>query len=277
MFPVPTDSLIPQPCRIVRRRRETADTATLWLTPPSPEFCGVQPGQFNMLSLPGIGEVPVSASGVEDSSILMHTLRGVGATTKALAALMPDACAGIRGPFGRGWPVEEALGRDVLMIGGGLGLAPLRLLWEFILAERGQYGRVNLLVGARSPHDVLFLRELKHLRSHLDIEVEVSVDHADPGWFGHVGVVTHLIGRAEFDPGDTVVFLCGPEIMMRYCIRELLHAGVEAKRLFLSMERNMHCAIGRCGHCQLGPEFICRDGPVFSYDVIGPWMGLAGI
>jgi len=250
---------------------------TLWMESPAPELCDAQPGQFNMLSIPGVGEVPISVSGVEKDAILMHTLRSVGATTRAIASLSSGSKIGVRGPFGHGWPVDQAMGKDVLMIGGGVGLAPLRLLWQSILNRRGQFGRVNLLVGARSPHDVLFLRELKRLRSRLDLEVEVSVDHADAGWFGHVGVVTHLIRRAEFDPDDAVAFLCGPEIMMRFCVQELLHAGIEEERLYLSMERNMHCAAGRCGHCQLGPKFICRDGPVFSYDVIGPWMGLAEV
>jgi len=274
---VPTDSLIPQPCRIARRRRETPDTVTLWISASHPELCDVQPGQFNMLSIPGIGEVPISVSGMESASILMHTVRAVGSATRAIAALKRDAHVGVRGPFGRGWPLADASGRDVLMIGGGLGLAPLRLLWQLILRQREQFGRVNLLVGARSPGDLLYVRELKRLRSRLDLEVEVTVDHAGSGWFGHVGVVTHLIRRAEFDPDDATAFLCGPEIMMRYCVQELLHAGIEKQRLFLSMERNMHCAVGHCGHCQLGPKFICRDGPVFSYDMIGQWMGLAGI
>jgi len=272
---MPIDNLIPSPCNIMRRRRETPDTVTLWMESPAPKPCDVRPGQFNMLSIPGVGEVPISVSGVEKDVILMHTLRAVGAATRAIAALSSGSRIGVRGPFGHGWPVDQANGRDVLIIGGGLGLAPLRLLWQSILNRREQFGCVNLLVGARSPHEVLFLRELQRLRSRLDIEVEVTVDHADAGWFGHVGVVTHLIRRAEFDPDDTMAFLCGPEIMMRFCVQELLHAGVAKEHLYLSMERNMHCAVGRCGHCQLGPEFICRDGPVFPYDVIGPWMGLA--
>jgi NAD(P)H-flavin reductase len=271
---VSTDTLTPKPVRVLRCRQETADTATLWLERGS--FTGA-PGQFNMLSLPGVGEVPISLSGLDEEGMLMHTVRSVGAVSRGLAALKENATVGVRGPFGRGWPLDAARGKDVIIIGGGLGVAPVRPLWRAVMAERAAFGRVNLLIGARNPAELLYPDELQQMRSHLDLMVEVTVDRAKPGWFGHVGVVTEIMRFADYDPANTVAFLCGPEIMMRFCVRELLHAGVSEADVQVSMERNMHCAVGRCGHCQLGPKFVCKDGPVFSHAEIGPWLSVAGV
>jgi NAD(P)H-flavin reductase len=165
--------------------------------------------------------------------------------------------------------MAEAAGRDVVIMAGGLGLAPLRPAIYRLLAERARYGQVQVLYGARSPADILFRRELESWRRRLDVEIEVTVDHAAVSdWRGHVGVVTTLLGRAAFDPANTVALVCGPEIMMRFCAAALGDAGVKAEAIHLSMERNMKCAIGLCGHCQFGPVFICRDGPVFRYDQV---------
>jgi NAD(P)H-flavin reductase len=170
----------------------------------------------------------------------------------------------VRGPFGTGWPLEAAEGRDVIVVAGGIGLAPLRPVIYRLMAERERYRRVVLLYGARTPRDILFRRELEHWRSRLDLDVLVTVDRADPSWNGSVGVVTRLISRAPIDPANAVAFLVGPEIMMRLTAAELMKIGLVAEAIYLSMERNMKCAVGFCGHCQFGPYFVCKDGPVFS-------------
>jgi len=173
---------------------------------------------------------------------------------------------GVRGPFGNGWPVEEAKGRDVLVVAGGIGLAPLRPVLYQLIARRGEYGRVVVLYGTRTPSDILFQRELEQWRARFDLEVGVTVDRALMDWRGNVGVVTTLIPKAPFDPRNTIAMVCGPEVMMRFTVWELQKLGLTLDRIFISMERNMKCAIGFCGHCQFGPYFVCKDGPIFRYD-----------
>lgn len=224
-----------------------------------------KPGQFNMLTVFGVGEVPISLSGDPATPhCLVHTVRAVGPVSAALTSLKPGEVVGLRGPFGTGWPTAQAQGRDVIVVAGGLGLAPLRPALYRLLAERERYGKVALLYGTRSPDDILFQRELESWRGRLD--VEITVDHALSDWSGHVGVVTTLIPRAVFDPSRSVAFVCGPEVMMRFAIAALRDAGLPDEAIWLSMERNMKCAVGFCGHCQFGTTFICRDGPVFRYD-----------
>ena len=203
-----------------------------------------------------------------DEGTFVHTVRDVGAVSKALAALEAGAVAGLRGPFGTGWPVEGAEGSDVVLVAGGLGLAPLRPAIYHILANRDRYGRVSILYGCRNPGDLLYRHELEQWRQRLDVDVTVTVDHADVSWHGNVGVVPSLIRRTAFDAHDTVAMVCGPEVMMRYAISALRSAGVSEKRIYLSLERNMKCAIGLCGHCQLGPDFVCKDGPVMPYSKV---------
>ena len=195
-------------------------------------------------------------------------MRDVGPVSKALGALEAGAVAGLRGPFGTGWPVEGAEGSDVVLVAGGLGLAPLRPAIYHILANRTRYGRVSILYGCRSPSDILYRHELEQWRQRLDVDLLVTVDHADASWHGNAGVAPSLIRRAAFDPHDTVAMVCGPEVMMRYTINALRGAGVSEKRIYLSMERNMKCAIGLCGHCQFGPDFVCKDGPVVPYSKV---------
>ncbi|HEY8065661.1 MAG TPA: FAD/NAD(P)-binding protein [Methylosinus sp.] len=255
--------MIPRVARIVKRRREIADVVTLEIDGGAFDFA---PGQFNMLTAFGVGEAAISVSGdPADSARLIHTIRAVGAVSRALTELHPGEPIGLRGPFGRGWPMQEAEGRDVIVVAGGLGLAPLRPALYRLFAEREKYGRIVLLFGARSPQDMLFRDELEQWRGRLDVEVEATVDHARGDWRGNVGVVTSLISRARFDPSRALAMLCGPEIMMRFVANAFLQMGVPPERVYLSMERNMKCAIGWCGHCQFGPVFICRDGPVFPY------------
>jgi NAD(P)H-flavin reductase len=268
------DPMIPQPYTVVRKRRETHDTVTLFME-PTDKGAGTMvfdPGQFNMLYLPGKGEAPISISGdPHGGSTLIHTIRGVGALTKALCAIGRGGVVGVRGPFGSSWPVKRAEGADIIIIAGGIGLAPLRPAFYHLLEHRDRYGRIKLLYGARSPQEMLYIPELEKWRSRFDIEVEVTVDNADSDWYGHVGVVTTLIPHAVFDPEDTVAMICGPEIMMRFTINKLLDHELVRKNIYVSYERNMKCALGFCGHCQFGPKFVCKDGPVFCFDDI-EWL-----
>ncbi len=264
--------LMPAFFTVARRRRETQDTWTLSLEAPPGFPFGFLPGQFNMLYVPGVGEVPISISGDPARPLpAVHTVRAVGHVTRALTALRPGDPVGLRGPFGRGWPIEAAEGKDVVIVGGGIGLAPLRPLIYHILRHRDKFGNVVILYGARTPQDLLYRRELEQWRGRFDVECLVTVDRGDETWRGHVGVVTTLFRQAEtfFTPANTVGFICGPGIMMRFTVREFQQRGVPDDRVYISMERNMKCGVGLCGHCQFGPKFICKDGPVFSYADIG--------
>lgn len=261
------DPMLPRIARVLRRRRDGAQVWTLEIESQGTLEPAFVPGQFNMLTAFGIGEVPISFSGdPADSRRLTHTIRAVGPVSAALAALKVGASLAVRGPFGVGWPMSEATGRDVVIVAGGLGLAPLRPVLYRLLAERARYGRIVLLYGTRSPQEILFRREIESWRRRLDIEIEVTVDHAVGDWRGQVGVVTTLIPRASFDPHGALALVCGPEIMMRFAVAALRDAGVADDAIHLSLERNMKCAVGLCGHCQLGPVLVCRDGPVLRYD-----------
>jgi NAD(P)H-flavin reductase len=263
------DAFVPQLYRAGRVIRELHDTVTLELTPLSGPRPAFEPGQFNMLTVFGVGEAAISISGdPSEEAAFVHTVREVGAVSRAIAKLEAGAVAGLRGPYGKGWPVAAAEGSDVVIVAGGLGLAPLRPAIYRIFANRSRYGRVSILFGSRNPADLLYRHELEQWRQRLDVEIAVTVDHADASWRGNVGVVPSLIRRAAFDPHDTVAMVCGPEVMMRFTARGLLDAGLAGERIYFSMERNMKCAIGLCGHCQFGPDFICKDGPVLRYDKI---------
>jgi NAD(P)H-flavin reductase len=259
---------VPQLYRVDRASRELHDTVTLDLTPLQGRRPSFEPGQFNMLYAFGIGEVAISMSGNRDGDAFVHTIRDVGAVSGAITKLAPGATIGLRGPFGTGWPVKQAEGSDIVFVAGGLGLAPLRPAIYYVLANRGRYGRIIILFGSRNPSDMLYRHELEAWRQRLDVDIEVTVDHADADWRGNVGVVPALIPRAAFTPDDTVALICGPEVMMRFAINALLDARVSADRIFVSMERNMKRAIGLCGHCQFGSAFICKDGPVLRFDRI---------
>jgi NAD(P)H-flavin reductase len=265
--------MLPSVVRVREYRRETHDTYTITLDPPG--GWSYKPGQFNMLYAFGVGEAPISMSGdASDTGSIVHTIRAVGSVTNAMDRFKPGASVGIRGPFGSAWPIEEARGHDVVLVSGGIGLAPLRPVIYHILRHRGDYGKVVLLQGARSPADMLFAEELNAWSRRGDIQVLVTVDHAEDSWQGRVGVVTTLFPPADFDPAHAIGMMCGPEIMMRYSIREFEKRGVPHDRLYVSMERNMHCAVGFCGHCQFGPSFVCMDGPVFRYDRIERFFNL---
>ncbi|MEO5336188.1 MAG: FAD/NAD(P)-binding protein [Magnetospirillum sp. WYHS-4] len=264
------DPMIPTPFKVTRVRRELADTFTLDLVPAEGRRpFAFQPGQFNMLYQFGIGEVPISISGdAADGGVLVHTIRAVGGVSNALTGLAAGDMVGVRGPFGSAWPMKEAEGADVVIVTGGIGLAPLRPAIYHVLANRKKYGRFIILYGARTPADILFRKELEGWRSRIDTYVDVTVDAAGTEWQGNVGVVPKLIPRADFDPANATVLVCGPEVMMRFTIQALNQRGVGDDRIWVSMERNMKCAVGFCGHCQFGPKFVCKDGPVFRFDTI---------
>jgi len=258
--------MTPVPYRLVSKAPETADTWTLLLEPLS-ERVMPEAGQFNMLYAFGVGEVPIStSSSPEAGGALVHTIRDVGAVSHALVGTAPGAVIGVRGPFGTTWPLEEGRGGDVVIVAGGIGLAPLRPAIYHALRHREDYRSVCVLVGARTPADLLFVRELEDWRGRFDIDLDVTVDAAGDGWHGRVGVVTQLIPRAPFEPENAVALVCGPELMMTFTARALVERGMAKERIHLSMERNMQCGLGHCGHCQLGPVLICRDGPVFRLD-----------
>ena len=273
------EPMLPEPYRIERILKETGDTFTFELEPANgavgPIFSA---GQFNMLYVFGIGEVPISISGDPGKSgRMVHTIRAVGAVTKVMRTLKRGSVIGLRGPYGKGWPLEESRGNDIIIIGGGIGLAPLRPALYRLISEREKYGRVTLLYGTRTPADILFHKELERWRGRLDLDVEVTVDRANTSWRGHVGVVTTLIPKTSFDPLQTTAFICGPEIMMRFTVLELERRGIPSENIYLSLERSMKCGIGLCGHCQLGPCFICKDGPVFCYNKIKSLVALREI
>ena len=260
--------MAPERYLVERMRKETQDVFTFELRCADDKDKGFQfaPGQFNMLYIFGKGEVPISISGSpSDTGVIVHTVRVVGKVTDAMSRVRRGDVIGVRGPFGRPWPVEEAKGSDVVLVAGGIGLAPLRPTLYHILSQREKYGKIILLYGARVPGDLLYKREIEQWRGRFDLYVDVTVNSAAQDWKGNVGVVTSLISRAQFDPFHTVVMMCGPEIMMRFTLKEFQGMGISDEKIFLSMERNMKCGIGLCGHCQYGPTFICKDGPVFSY------------
>jgi NAD(P)H-flavin reductase len=269
------DPMLPALYRVQRRRKDTADTFTLELEPQHERATSFAPGQFNMLYVFGVGEVPISISGDPTRpQPLVHTTRAVGPVTRAICALKRGDSLGVRGPFGSHWPVECCTGKDVILIAGGIGLAPLRPVIYQLLAQREQYGNIVILYGTRTPADILYQRQLTQWRARFDVTVDITVDHASDAWRGHVGVVTKLILNASFDPLETIAMVCGPEVMMRFTIMELMNRGLAMDHMFVSMERNMKCAIGLCGHCQFGPSFICKDGPVMRYDRIVSWFGI---
>lgn len=271
--PDPARPMLPVPYRVRSRTRETADVATLCLTPAdgSPRL-PFAPGQFTMMYVPGVGEVPISVSGDPDADELVQTIREVGPVSAALRRLEPGDIIGIRGPFGTAWPVEEARGNDILVLAGGLGMAPVRPILYQVLHDREAFGRVALLYGTREEPDLLFRRELQRWRTDLTLEILVTLDHASPSWRGHVGVVTSLIEKASFEPQGVTAFVCGPEAMMRFSARALREIDVPPEAIHLSLERNMKCGIGLCGHCQIGPFFVCKDGPVTSLDRAERWL-----
>ena len=275
MEPVIQSPMIPFTYRVKKIIRETHDTFSLDLvTKNGSDPISFQPGQFNMLYVFGVGEVPISISGPKPGvQGLLHTIRAIGSVTQALQRLKKGDTVGLRGPFGKPWPIETSKGNDIVLLAGGIGLAPLRPALYALLDQRDQFGEISLLYGARSPKDLIFAKEFETWRGKFGVQVKVTVDTADRDWRGNVGVVTTSIPRVSFEPAHTTAMICGPEIMMRYSVLELMRLGVKEDCIYITMERNMKCAVGFCGHCQFGPAFICKDGPVFRYDLIKHFLG----
>jgi NAD(P)H-flavin reductase len=268
--------MIPRRFVVAATRRETRDTHTLDLEPLDGGALTFEPGQFTMLLAFGVGEVPISISGdPARPEVLVHTVRDVGPVSHALATTPPGAVLGVRGAYGTGWEVERGRGGDVVIVAGGIGLAPLRPAILRIAASREQFGRVLLLYGARNPEEILYAEEHGAWAEQHDLHVEVIVDAGSHAWRGRVGLVTQLVERAAFDETGALALVCGPEVMMRHSARALVERGVAPHRVRLSMERNMKCGIGLCGHCQLRELFCCLDGPVLGYDRLAPLMACA--
>lgn len=260
------EDLIPRPARIRARKAECDGVITLDIETVSKNNIRFESGQFNMLYVFGIGEIPISHSGdAKNKDYYTHTIRSVGAVSSALSRLAVGDVIGIRGPYGTGWQEEKAKGRDIVIIAGGLGLAPLRPLIYQIADNRSAFGSISLLYGARDPDNFLFSDELRIAADLWQLDLYTTVDSADIGWTGNVGFVTQLIEKAKFTAENTTAYLCGPDVMMRVCARSLTGYGVPEEHIFLSLERNMKCAIKHCGRCQFSSRFVCRDGPVFSY------------
>ena len=256
--------------RVRQRRVETADTVTLVLDPVDEPIVAPLPGQFTMMYAFGVGEVPISVSGHADGGIV-HTVRAVGAVSRAVAGARTGDVLGIRGPFGTDWGVPP--GGDLVVLAGGIGLAPLRPVIRQAVAERSRFGRVAVLIGARTPADLLYPTEYPAWRA-AGLDVRVTVDRAAAGWTGHVGVVTTTLDGLPTDPAATTAFVCGPEAMMRFAARALVDRGVRPGAVRVSLERNMRCGVAVCGHCQLGPLLVCRDGPVVGWDVAEPLLSV---
>lgn len=260
------DPMLPAAYKVAQITHNLPNTATLDLVPVSanqPPVC--LPGQFNMLYAFGQGEVAISISGdTEQTDFVRHTIRAVGSVTRALTNMKCGDQVGLRGPFGRAWPLAAMQGRDIVLVAGGLGLAPLRPAIYQILNHRNDFGKVYFYYGTRTPQDRLYAEEFATWQQRDDFETGVTVDSAGRDWHGHVGVVTTLFEGKHFDSSNTIALICGPEIMMRFSAAGLIKCGVQSENIYVSMERNMKCAIGFCGHCQYGPHFICKDGPVFA-------------
>ncbi len=268
------DPMLSHPYMVRDVSKETPDTFTLALAPEvKSNGSAFVPGQFSMLWVFGIGELPISISGdPAKHDRLVYTVRSVGQATNALVTRGVGDGVGVRGPFGKGWPVEKARGRDVIIVAGGIGLAPLRPVIYEVLNHRRDYGRLVVLYGARSPRDLLYRKELASWARQHETQVLITVDYGGMSWRGHVGVVTTLFKYARLKPSRSIAMVCGPEIMMRFVTRELESHGLTRNDIYLSMERNMKCGVGFCGHCQYGPHFICKDGPVFPYEQIRPLL-----
>jgi len=269
--------MLPHTAIIQSIQREASDVTTYALTFADPQLRDdyrFLPGQFNMVSLPGIGEAAISmSSDAEAPNTFQHTIRRAGNVTQAIFRLRAGDPLGVRGPFGSAWPMERATGKDLIIVSGGIGLAPLRPAIYHAINHRQEYGQITVLNGARTPADLLYPDEYDSWREHA-VDVIVTVDHADEAWRGQVGVVPMLFYKLRPNPRNTVVLTCGPEIMMRFVVYEALARRIPKERIFVSLERNMKCAIGFCGHCQYGPLFLCKEGPVLSYDRVEPFFSI---
>jgi sulfhydrogenase subunit gamma (sulfur reductase) len=277
---VPVSPLLPEPAEILEKRSFGSDLYAyrLRLIDPAarPRF-DFQPGQFNMVYVPGVGEVAISISSDPDDEDLEHTIRIVGRVTRVIEGLGPGSVLGLRGPYGNGWPLQQARFKDVLVVTGGLGCAPVSGAIDYMFRRRASFGRITILHGVKKPADLVHRSRFEAWRRESDARVLLTSDQPDRAWRDRTGVVTELFEEVEFDPARTVVLMCGPEVMMRYAIKILRARGLADDRIHLSLERNMKCAVGWCGHCQLGPEFVCKDGPIFPLRRVARYLEVHGL
>lgn len=274
-----TDPWIPLIYRVTEVEHENRNITTLNMEPDGNEAIEpLRPGQFSMIYAFGVGEIPISVSSIlKKRPQIIHTVQNVGEVSKNICKANVGDVFGIRGPFGPPWPTEMAKGKDIIIMSGGLGIAPLRPLIEQIIQERGQYRNVNVLYGTRNTKTILFYTDIISWQADPDINFQITVDYSYQNWRGNVGVVTSLVDKARSDPENTIAFVCGPEVMMRFGVKALLDKGIAEDSIYLSMERNMKCGFGHCGHCQYGPYFVCKDGPVFQYPQIKRYLKLKEI
>lgn len=273
-------ALVPEPAEIVEKRSFGVGMNVFRLRLLDPTVRArfdFQQGQFNMLSVPGVGEVAISISSDPDELDLEHTIRTVGRTTRVIETLEVGDILGVRGPYGTGWPLLEARWKDVLVVTGGLGCAPVTGAIDYMFRRRANYGRISILHGVKKPADLVHQERFEAWRRQPDTQVLLTTDQPDRAWKGRLGVVTELFDEVEIDPGRAIVFMCGPEVMIRFATRTLRKRGVSMGRVFVSLERNMKCAVGLCGHCQFGPEFVCKDGPIFPFSRVARWFGVPGL
>lgn len=271
------NAYLPREAEIVDRIDESPNTFTLQLRLIDDAPYTFEPGQFNMLYLYGVGEVPISiVAEADDERVLTHTIRALGRVTNGLAALRKGDRIGLRGPYGRGWPMREAEGRDVVIVTGGLGCAPSVSIIHHILGHRDRYGHLNILQGVKHTDDLIWREQYDAWAAMPDVSVLLAADVGSPEWHGHVGLVTALFDKLTLQADKTIAMLCGPEIMMRASADQLHERGIAADDIYLSMERNMQCGVGHCGHCQVGSQFVCRDGPVFVWPQVRELLGVRG-
>jgi len=269
----PASPYQPIPATLEKVTEETPNIKTFWLRPDKP--VPFRTGQFMELTVPGLGEAPFTPSSSPAVADQMElTVMKAGTVTNRLHELEPGAKLGLRGPYGKGYPMDELYGKELLIVGGGVGLAPLRSLLFPVVAAIGKFARVILLYGAKTPADLIYADQLDEWTKRDKFEVLVTVDEANNGWKGNVGVVTTLVGKAKLNLTKTAAIVCGPPIMMKFTTLELVQTGLAKNRLYLSMEKNMSCGLGKCGHCRLGPYYVCQDGPVFTYNKIEALAGL---
>ena len=270
----------PWEARVVSRTRESATVVSLGLQFTDVEKAQAfhfQPGQFNMLYLYGIGEVPISiVSDPGQRDVFIHTIRAVGRVTRKMTQLQVGDTLGIRGPFGQGWPLEQARGDNILLTTGGLGCAPSVSVINYIMQRREQYGDLTIIQGVKHMDDLIWRERYEEWMQLPNTRVLLAADVAGPSWTWHVGLVTDLLAKVAMDVSRATIMLCGPEPMMVATVEKVLAGGADVAKIWLSMERNMQCAVGLCGHCQYGPEFICRDGPVLPYSRLQQRLGKKG-
>lgn len=278
MHPQP-NAFLPHPAEILERVQESDYVFTLRLRftePAMRDRYSFQPGQFNMVYLYGAGEVPISIVSDPQDEIFDHTIRAVGRVTDAMARLKPGQIVGVRGPYGRGWPLADAQGKDVIVVTGGLGCAPAVSAINYVIRRRAQFRRLYVIQGVKKSKELIWRARYEAWGKVPDTRVLLAADSGDALWPGHVGVVTDLFDKVDFHPAHALAMMCGPEGMMVAGARALAQRGMQESQIFLSMERNMHCGFGLCGHCQFGGKFICRDGPVFAYSEVKELLGTRG-